>query len=146
MHQIKKPFLQFFTGKSLIKTLYFLCLHLTVGHLYSDFRKFLYAGIYIGIALCLGQMHLLRFFDQIQILQDSLDFIHCGPAILLNNSVRSSLHYNIQFLTRHDNLKRHLRMISASHLSLNFPMNPSPKQHGLLIRCASLSAVQISLS
>lgn len=146
MNKVQEPFLQLCTAIRLVKPLHFLCLHLTVSHLYPDLIKIPFLCINTCITLGLSQMYHLRFFDHFQIHQDALDLIDRNPVFLLDNPVSPPLHDNLQFLTGHHHLQRHFRMISASHLPLNLSVNPPAKQHSLPIRGSTLSVVQIPLS
>ena len=129
---IQKPSFQIFIRIYTLKAPDVFCLQIAISHLHSDLIQILLCGINVCITLCLRQMNRNRFLNLLQIPHNSFDLINHYIGCILDNSIRTSIYYQRESITRNLNLKWNFCMVICPHSSLDLPVHLATKKHGFV--------------
>ena len=91
-------------------------------------------------------MNACRLLHPVKFPQNTLDLIYHDLLFCMNQSVGTSFYFQSKPITDDLCLKRYLRLIIRSHLSLDLPVDPASHLHILRIWSASCSIVNIPFS
>ncbi len=143
MHQIHEPVFQFFQLILLTEPLDLFGLQIAVGHLYTDLFQPILGGVYVSIALGLGQMDAHRLPNLLQLPHDSFDLVNDGLALFRHDPVRPPLHLERKAVAGTLYFQQNLSTVSRTHPPLDLAVDPAPLQHGVTLHAACRPIVNV---
>ena len=144
---IRKPHIQLLKAVAAVKIHDLLCVQIGISHPNTDRIQLMVMGIDPGIAFCLSQMHRHRFFHSAHIPVHPLNLIdHRQFFLVCKYAIRPAFQFNGILRIFLYIEKRHLTLVAGFLTFLYFPMEAAALLHGLPVRSAPVTTVQIAAS